>query len=246
MRKIIKRIVVILGVSLGVLILVEFVYVLVLVPFVKIKTIQLQSNVSVDKDNLFGFSGIADPILFFQVDEEIMAASLMLHPEIVSAKVIKQFPSTLNITLQGRTPIAYFDAGKEFALLLDTQGVVYTSVVRTTSRYLPIVSVSERESLDAGMVQDRLGLIAKLLEQFNSRYADSYASISELLLLPDYDMHIYSMEAFLPVRVSLPIDAQTLHTVITQTKQLYGTLDTDQFIEIDARGENAVLHRRKL
>ncbi len=249
MHRSINTIVTVLAISLGGVIVCEIIYILVLVPLVKIKTIVLQTDLSVSQKELFQFLGLADPLLFFQVDEEVLTHSLTGHPEIISADVEKQFPDTLHITLYGRTPVAYValdDAADANLLLLDDAGVIYSRIAALPSSSLPIVSFYNDYPMESDSAEQQLQMLAALLKNLQENYLNSYTHISEIVLLPDQLMYIYTMSQFVPIRLSATIAVSTLHTVISQTPYLYNTVDANAFFEVDVHGEHAVLRRRRL
>lgn len=119
-----RRTRVIVGSVITVVVLVALVLVAYLTPLMSVRTTEVTGNKSVPGVQILSAADIATGTPLLQVDTEAVAQRVAAIPSVESARVQRSYPSTLQITVTERTPVALVTDGDKVHVL-DRFGVGY-------------------------------------------------------------------------------------------------------------------------
>jgi cell division septal protein FtsQ len=113
-----------------------------------VKEFQVNGPASFERDDILEMSGIKLGSSIFLLKRNKAVQQLLTDPAILSADISSHFPSTVVITLNGRTPSAYILSAGD-CWVVDMEGVIYDQHDDTTGS-LPIVTGVGPEQLAIG------------------------------------------------------------------------------------------------
>jgi cell division septal protein FtsQ len=113
-------------------------------------------------------------VTLLQLDVARLGARLERHPLVRTVTIRRQFPETLQISVQERTPYLTVAAGAD-RVVVDADGVVLRPVQLGRDRHLPQLQLDGERALAAGM-RLRQADIQRALELLQTYYASSVAA----------------------------------------------------------------------
>jgi len=197
----------IIGVVLVVLIG-EGIFQFVLAPNMRIRTIVVDNDLLLGREDLLSIAGLDAQPYYFSLDVDTVRRNLEAWPAVKSAFVEKVFPDSLRIITRGRQAVAVALAetgGGTVVLAVDEEGVVFETGPEVAALGLPVVSGIRFEGIRAGM---RLpSMLKSLLEDLKALRGASpalFGSFSELRIVKKGDEHfeviLYPVHHRVPVR----------------------------------------------
>jgi cell division protein FtsQ len=109
----------------------------------QIRHVIVQSDLPLAEGDVLALSGVTGSEHWYSVSPAQIEKRLETNPLVRSARVVKVFPDTLRMTLQGRLPAAVVLAaanGRTVPVLVDGDGVVYKIGSSGTDIDVPVVS----------------------------------------------------------------------------------------------------------
>lgn len=128
-----------------------------------VKEIKVSGSAYLERNEILEISGIEKGSSIFLLQRKKAVQRLLTEPAVLSADISKSYPSTVVITLNGRTPSAYILSEGD-CWIVDEKGIIYgqSSGIQES---LPIVTGVDPEQLVLGLpLQDPV--LAKALEAF--------------------------------------------------------------------------------
>lgn len=106
-----------------------------------LRHVHVTGNERFDATDVVRLSGLTDATTMATVNPLATAERLLAHPHIRRADVRREFPDTVRITIQERTPVARILRQGGGAMLLDTEGVVVAPLPgdNGAGRQLPVI-----------------------------------------------------------------------------------------------------------
>lgn len=123
---------VILGTLLTVAVVTGLVLVAYLSPLMSVRSTEIDGNQTVPGMQIINAGGVASGTPLLQVDTEAVARRIAAIPSVESARVRRSYPSTLEITVTERVPVAVVTEGDTLHVL-DRSGVGYLSYSRSSA-----------------------------------------------------------------------------------------------------------------
>jgi cell division protein FtsQ len=181
-------------------------------PFRPFTRIDINGYTGVSNDVIFNVTGIASGMSYFAAETRVIQNTLMDLGVFESVRVLKYFPSRLQIILEDRMAVAQALASiddRTVPVLLDRQGVVF-GIGRdgmAFSGMLPVISGLVIENPFPGMRLPGLFLpLFEELEKIMISAPELLGAISEIKvnrrLFGDYDITLYPVHNRIKVRLS--------------------------------------------
>lgn len=95
--------------------------------FFRVQEVAVQGVVTLTTQEVLALAAVPDGANMFQLDLRSVNARIKHHPWIQGVRVHREFPRTLRITIQERTPVVYIHQGNR-NFLADQQGIVMGEV----------------------------------------------------------------------------------------------------------------------
>ncbi len=155
-----------------------------------VKHIEVKGPDFLDREAIVELSGITIGSSIFTVRSDQVALLLQADPYIQEAAVQKDYPSTVVITVNSRTPAAYI-LTEEGCWLMDAEGIVYGQAAEMAGN-LPVITGINPDHLCPGKeVQDQPS--AEALRAFFSALAEvPHLKPAELNLADRQEMILYT------------------------------------------------------
>ncbi len=166
----------------------------------KVAHVMLTGNRIVDANELFQLANVRHGSLIYDIDLKEIQKNLLSHYYIKDAIVERNLPSTIQLTVEERTPIALVN--RPDAVYLDEDGVILPHSVSKALFDLPILTgVRLGPSMTYGsVVQDSDAREAlQILTAARLVSSELYHLISEIQIRNGHDVVMYTAEGGVPV-----------------------------------------------
>ncbi|MDC7228557.1 MAG: FtsQ-type POTRA domain-containing protein [Spirochaetales bacterium] len=222
---------------------------------VKVDKIQIETaaGFSASDEQILEMAGISTAESYFTVDENLIKARLERFPQISSAVVNKKFPDTLNISLQGRTPLAIClieSDGRIIPAAVDSGGVIFQLGKAVSNLNLPAVSGIRIDEARIGVKMPEA--VTGFLEELDGLRRESPAffnSISEIKIIrkssDDFEVLMYPQNYSIPVRLGSKIDKELFTYVLLVLDVVKQQGMSAQLEELDFRTDEVVYRLRE-
>ncbi len=221
---------------------------------VKIEKIHITagSTFSATDKQILEMAGISGGESYFGLDEAAVAARLERYPQISSASVEKKFPDTLNIAIEGRTPLAVClieTEGRVVPAAVDSAGVVFQLGKSVTDLNLPVISGVRIAEARLGVVMPAAvkGFLSSL-EILRKESPAFFNSISECRIIrkdnDDFEVLMYPQNYSIPVRVGSRIDKDLFTYILLVLDVARSQGMSDYLEELDFRTDEVVYRIR--
>jgi len=184
--------------------------------------IEAGSGFNATDEQVLQMAGLGGSESYFSLKPEQVKARLERYPQIASVDVEKQFPGTLLIAIEGRTPIAVClieSDGMSVPAAVDSSGVIFQTGRGVTELNLPVLSGIKIGEAGIGSKMPRpvAGFLGDL-EKLKAESPVFYNSISELKFIKktneDFEVLMYPQNYSIPVRIGNGIDKKLFTYVI--------------------------------
>jgi hypothetical protein len=246
------RIAVVTFISLAAFI--ALVYFLV-IPAMAITRFEVLGASTMDADELRYWTGLPDKPYWFSLDTAAVQGSLLEHPRVAEATVVRVFPNRLRVTVVERSPVAVVYArgasGRTEAHCVDGNGVVFASASTYTEAFdLPVLSGLEIHGLRYGLKLDGAFLtIMSSLAGLQRSEPALLAAISELRVVTKEgspaELLIYPARYRVPVRVRPALDAGLLKSILLVLDVVEGEGLGPTIRELDMRTDTYVYRTKE-
>jgi cell division protein FtsQ len=184
---------------------------LVVNSFSPLERIEISNTQGMTQPRVFEIAEIGSEASFWEIDAQKVSQNLLSVPSIKNVKVIKRFPSTIQIQMENRTPVAMTMTlvdGRPVALLVDEQGAIFEAI---GSAYPAIPLISDQKMQKPVPGERFSPLLLKLFVNLAALDPSLLALISEIEInwksVSDYesfDLVLYLV--YTPVRVCMKAD----------------------------------------
>ncbi|HEY6951057.1 MAG TPA: cell division protein FtsQ/DivIB [Bacteroidota bacterium] len=168
----------------------------------KVTRVTLQGNRIVEANELFQLAQVKRGVSIYDVDLKAIQKNLLTHCYVKEAIVGRNLPSTIELTVVERTPIALVNRSE--IVYLDEDGVVLPRSISKALFDLPVLSgLNVGTSLSYGsVVRDSNAFAAlRILRAAKLVNSELYHLISEVQVRADSDLVVYTAEGGVPVIV---------------------------------------------
>ena len=144
-----------------------------------VKTIEVTGNDIADKTDIIQWSGIQKGERLGGIDAPVVAERISKQPLFKNAVISKHYPSTVQIRVEERKPVAFIAMDELYAM--DSDGFILPKLKTIRSYNLPVIS-GLRAALKTGSELKAPGIkgIRKLLKTAQSVHPAMYFDISEI------------------------------------------------------------------
>jgi cell division protein FtsQ len=193
-------------------------------------------------DSALAAAGIGKHSSFMTLNRKAAEAALASLPMLKSAKVVKHFPSVLEIVLEPRTAAAIVFAengGKLKPVLIDGNATVFSVDGEGFGEtVLPVVSGLELDNVYPGMKLPRVyGRVFKQLEQITAESPELLLAVSEIRIdrknYGGFDLTIFPAHIPVKVRMGPELKAETLKYMLLMLDVL--SVRAEEIEEVDFR-----------
>jgi len=234
---------------LGFFVVWEVVLQVCIMPGLRIHRIEILGNSGMDERSFLELTGLENNPTWFQADPERLEAILSEIPSIKSAKVDRQFPDVLHVTLTSRKALVQAVLKDENTVaLLDEDGVAFARAPDGLAYDVPILSGLEFRGFTPGTrlpsyIVPFLHDLGRLQEQSPSLFQ----AFSEFRLVPrgDQDMEVlvYAVEHGVPVRINPRIDTESATYILRVLRMVGETKGYSHVQELDFRAKDVIVKK---
>lgn len=166
----------------------------------KVRRVTLEGNRIIEANELFQLAHVKQGSLIYDIDLPAIRKNLMSHCYVKEAIVERNLPSTVQLTVIERAPIALVNRAE--TVYLDDEGVVLPHSISKALFDLPVLSGDQLKlSLPFGSVVDNSDVqealtVLKTAKRVNS---EMYHLISEIRLRGRNDMVMFTAEGGVPI-----------------------------------------------
>lgn len=213
LEKTLKRFILIAAIILGA----ELVWLLLVSPCMPLSKVEVTGLPEVDKAVVLAAAGIGSQSSYISVDPRAAEKALENLSQVGSARLIKRFPDSVRIILEGRKAVALSLAsieGRICPVFFDREGVIFKVGTgwpepETVSSRLPIISGLVFEASPLGTrLAPMFHKFLSGIESIENSAPELLAAISEIRIhrkaYDGYDLILYPVHS--PVRVRLEAD----------------------------------------
>jgi cell division protein FtsQ len=213
--RVLKRILTTVAVILGA----EVLWLFGIRPCMPLSRFEVKGIPNVDEAAVIAAAGIGEHSSFMTVNRETAEAALSLLPMVKSARVIKRFPSGIEIVLEPRraAAITFLENGERISpAMIDGNGMIF-GIGREGYRgdVLPVISGIPLDKAYPGMKLSRVyrGLFGQL-ETLAAEAPQLLSAVSEIRVnqknYDGFDLTLFPVHTPVKVRTGPDLDAETL------------------------------------
>jgi len=228
----------------------QLVFHFLLAPTLTIRSITVQSEVDLSRDEVIALAGLGEGALYFSVDEDAIRLRLESHPPVRTAEVSKTFPREISVRITARKPLgmALVPVGeRSIPVVFDEEGVIYEVGANVTDWDLPVLSGLRFAKYQPGtrLPEVLRGLLADLHALRETEPA-LYRVISEIRVNPvstgDYELKVFLLGYRRAVRLGGELSATTLKNAVVVLDVMEREGISEKVREVDFRMREVVYH----
>jgi len=240
---------VILVIALCLFLVGEMVFHFVIAPRMTVRSITIQSDLSLSKEEILAVAGVEESVYYYNLDTVQIRENLEGLPMVREAVVEKVFPDALIITLYGRAPLAMFffttPAGASIPLIIDDQGVVFEIGSGVSNWDLPVITGVKFQQLKVGMkLPETVRPILQDLRTMQNQEPDLFRLISELRLISKstgvLEILLYPIQYPVRLRLSAGLDPTVIRNALIVLDLLASQEVLQRVRELDMRSGEVV------
>jgi len=166
----------------------------------KVRRVTLEGNRIIEANEFFQLAHVKQGSLIYDIDLPAIRKNLLSHCYVKEAIVERNLPSTVQLTVIERAPIAMVNRAE--IIYLDDEGVVLPHSISKALFDLPVLSgVQLKSSLPFGSVVDNSDVQEALAVLRTAKRVNSemYHLISEIRLRGRNDMVMFTAEGGVPI-----------------------------------------------
>ncbi|WP_169714822.1 cell division protein FtsQ/DivIB [Spirochaeta cellobiosiphila] len=229
----------------------ELFFYLVISPRLRVTSIVVESEISLNEKQIKTIAGLNQPIYFYSLQVDQIESRLETVPVVRKAVVSKQFPGKLKIVLYKRQPLFISligNKGNTIPVMFDTEGIAYEWDRDIKDFNYPIISGLQFENIEPGMdLPSILDPLVKNLVAIKEDNPNLFYFISELRIQKkgdnDFDLLLYPNRWPLPVRIGSDFNIETLKQVLIVLDVMNQQKHLPQ--EIDMRTDHVVYSQKE-
>jgi cell division protein FtsQ len=209
-----------------------------------VSSLVIEGNVVVEKATITKLSGVTPGAFIEKANLHSIRENILADTFIEDAVVTREYPSTINIRVRERVPIAILNA--DLNLYIDREGIVITHGIDPRIIDLPVISgIPATVTIKPGqrIAMDVIGPSLQLLLTAKSMGSEFYHLISEVQIRGDGDLVIYSSEGGIPILFGKGDTIDKLINLEALWTEAVRTRDPRKLQYIDLRFEHQVVVR---
>jgi cell division protein FtsQ len=235
-ERILKHVLVLVAVLLGA----ELLWLFGIRPCMPFSRFEMRGIPGMDASLALAAAGIGKHSSFMTLNRKAAEAALESLPMVRSAKVLKHFPSGLEIVLEPRKAAAVVfsgNGGRLKPVLIDGNGTVF-DVDASGGEELPVVSGIDLDKAFPGMKLPRsYGKIFRQLEQIAAESPELLLAVSEIRInrknYDGFDLTVFPTHVPIKVRLGPELNAETIKYMLLVLDVL--SARAEEIEEIDFR-----------
>lgn len=218
----------------------------VIAPNLSITTVRLDGDAVLSREQLLELTGLSRSMLYLHVDVHEIEQRLLSVPAVRSAQVRTQFPDTLIVDMQARTPLFVVDvvtANGVVPVVGDQDGVLFREAAAGELSLPAISGIQFRNFMPGDSLPADLNLLFQDLQILRREYMELFGLISEVRIVPvgrRFETVLYPLTARIPVRLDArarPATYEQAFRIVSFVRAEYGE---DNVSEVDLRGQDVV------
>jgi cell division protein FtsQ len=162
-------------------------------PNFNVKHVRVEGQNRLSVAEVMEAAGVARGPNLLALEQDLVAARLVKHPWIKSAKVARELPDRLVITVREREPVAQLALGALY--LVDRKGEVFKRVEAGENFDWPVFTGLVREDLDDDAPDDRAATVRRLIRGAIS-LLESWRRIDRSNMMPLAEVHLDPLFGF--------------------------------------------------
>lgn len=199
----------------------------VVAPRMVMRTYHVESDLNVPSTTILRIAGLDGTHYFFKVDPQVIQKRLQAWAPVKHATVVKVFPDTLRISVEGRQPVGVAMAeenGREAPVAFDEDGVVFAIGKKVADLDLPVFSGIKFKNFSLGVkLPPMLTEFIREVHQLKLSSPALYDLISEYKIIPrndhEFDVLLYPVHHHVAVEIGPHIN-RTLCMYILRSLQV--------------------------
>ena len=248
-----RQVLIVMTVLLTSLLMLEILFNLFLAPRLRIRSIQLESDIPINDESLLNLTGLDRENWYFSLEPEELEKSLEKLAMVEEADVVKQFPNRMTIALRSRRPLVMslsMGEGELDPLVIDREGVVFLSGRNVFSYNLPLLGGIESSWNKPGtLLSDEIIPLLEDLDKLRNESESLYNIISEITIMPRdrglFDIELHLTTHKIPVLLDLPMTEDKMNQAIMVVDVMEKEGLDRKIEEIDLRSGSIVYKERE-
>ncbi len=236
------------------LVLLEVIFQLFVTPYFAIKEVRIhaEKGMTLTNDQILELSGLREKSYYFNIKPDVLVERLESYPLIREARVVKEFPNSLFISVSPREPLVVSLVNTEsfsVPLALDANGVVFQIGSSVRELDAPVVSGIQFKELELGMkLPEQLVSFLKDLKYLKTETPLLFSLISEIQFVrkggSNFEVLFRTIHYPLPVRIGPHIDEYLLKYILVTLDVVMKQDFVSNIRELDFRN-GEVVYRMK-
>ncbi len=197
----------------------------------RLRMVEVKGNSELSRIDVIRITNATVGTSLLGFDTQKAQAALEANNWVEEAKITRQFPDKLIISIKERRPVAILNLGKLY--LVDQKGVIFDELGKRKLS-LPIISGIEKEDLEQGSLPKYAKSALELLVlASNGPKLLSVNNISELRLDGRSEILVYTRDRAVPVRIASKHMKRDLERAEKVLYHLYNSKSYSRVAEID-------------
>jgi cell division protein FtsQ len=211
-------------VLIAVVLAAELLWLFGITPLLPLAVVEVNAVPGIDRASLLAWAGIGSHSSYIMVDAELAKKKLERLYQVESARVVKQYPDTVQIFIERRRPAALSlvnTGGRVIPVYIDKHGMLLQigGPPINASPALPIISGLVFERLEAGMkLPAELENLFIRLDSINENAPELLAVISEIRVnkkaYNGFDLVLYPVNSAVKFRLEADLNEDALRYMI--------------------------------
>jgi POTRA domain, FtsQ-type len=118
--------------------------------YFRVRTVEIRGLTTLTREKILYLLGLTEETTLWQLDLSRLGTRLTHHPYIKSVVLRREFPNTLRVRVQERTPYLVVSANNQ-PMLVDDEGVVLRALLPEQDSKVPHILLPQPRALEPGM-----------------------------------------------------------------------------------------------
>ena len=229
---------------LALLLVGEILFHFVIAPRLVVKNVRIRTSLRLSEEEVLAIAGLEGSEYYFRLDTEEIRHRLESYPLIRTAAVKKHFPDSLELVLEGRTPLSMllYEAqdGRSVPVVIDEEGVVFEIGSGVSTWNLPVITGIKFRELSAGArLPEQVRPLLAQLQELQSSDPGLYALISELRIVSRtanrYELLLYPVHEAVRIHLGEALDPAAIRNALMVIDVFRRQGVADRVRELDLR-----------
>lgn len=204
----------------------------------RVKNVAFIGNERASNAELLALAGPLEGRNILAVDLAAAARGMERHPWVTHARVVRDLPDTLRVTVEERTAAALVSAGGLY--VVDPNGIPFKPALATDQLDLPVISGVSRETLTNPDGSSNASVVTaiRLIQAYEKRNLSAREPLSEVRVVEEAGEPAYTLycgDDALEVKLGVIRDSEReTAAVLDRLERVWGKID-----ELERRGTHA-------